>query len=259
MNRINKVLEEKKDGVLSIFATAGFPTLNCTVTVLEELQSNGVDMIELGMPFSDPLADGPVIQNSSSVAIENGMGLKTLFKQIEGFRKTVHVPVILMGYVNTVMQYGIEKFCAKCEEVGIDGVILPDLPFFEYQTTYKELFDQHGLINVFLITPQTSAERIKILDEATKGFLYLVSSASTTGSAKVVGNVNDYLERIQGMNLASKQIVGFNIKDAASYQTACKYSNGAIIGSAFVKAIDPKAEGTGDLKNDIKNFVSSIR
>lgn len=258
MNRITELFQNKKDGILSIFATAGFPERDNTMDVLEVLQENGVDLIELGMPFSDPLADGPVIQNSSSVAIEKGMDLKTLFHQIEGFRSKIKVPVILMGYVNTVMQYGIEKFCKKCEEVGIDGVILPDLPFFEYQSTYKSLFDQHGLLNVFLITPQTSEERIKMLDQASEGFLYLVSSASTTGSTKVMNNVEDYLARIQGLKLKSNSLVGFNIKDKKSYQMACKYSDGAIIGSAFIKAIDPK-EASGDLKKDISNFVSSIR
>lgn len=255
MNKINELFNTKKEGVLSIFTTAGYPNLNCTVEVLESLQDNGVDMIELGMPFSDPLADGPVIQNSSSVAIENGMTLKVLFSQLEGFRTKIKVPVILMGYMNTVMQYGIEAFCAKCEEVGVDGVILPDLPLFEYEALYKDLFDEHGLLNVFLITPQTSDERIHQLDEASEGFLYLVSSASTTGSTKAITGVEEYLKRIQGMNLKSNTVVGFNIKDRQTFEEACRFSNGAIIGSAFVKAIE-KSE---DLSADISNFVETIK
>lgn len=255
MNRINQLFNTKKQDILSIFTTAGYPTLDSTVEVLKNLQDSGVDMIELGMPFSDPLADGPVIQGSSMKAIENGMTLKVLFKQLEGFRTQIEVPVVLMGYVNTVMQYGIEDFCQKCQELGIDGVILPDLPFYEYKTTYQSLFEKHGLLNVFLITPQTSSNRIKEIDEATKGFLYLVSSASTTGSSKKVSGVENYLNRIQQMNLKSKTVVGFNIKDHSSFTTACKYSNGAIIGSAFVKAL----EHSTDLKSTINNFVQSIK
>jgi tryptophan synthase alpha chain len=255
MNRINELFENKKEGILSIFTTAGYPRLDCTVEVLESLQNSGVDMIELGMPFSDPLADGPVIQNSSSIAIENGMTLKVLFSQLEGFRDKINVPVILMGYVNTVMQYGFEAFCAKCDQVGIDGLILPDLPLFEYETLYKDMFEKQGLLNVFLITPQTSDERIHKLDQASEGFLYLVSSASTTGSTKVVTGVEDYLKRIQDMNLKSDTVVGFNIKDHQTFSAACKYSNGAIIGSAFVKAI-AKSE---DLNGDISNFVEMIK
>jgi tryptophan synthase alpha chain len=255
MNKINKLFNTKKNGVLSIFTTAGYPELDNTVDALVALQENGVDMIELGMPFSDPLADGPVIQQSSAVAINNGMTLKVLFSQLENFRSKVEVPVILMGYVNTVMQYGIEAFCAKCEEVGIDGVILPDLPLFEYETMYKELFDKHSLLNIFLVTPQTSDERIHKLDKASDGFLYLVSSASTTGSTKKITGVEEYLQRIKKLNLKSNTVVGFNIKDRDTFNTACKYSNGAIIGSAFVKAI----AASKDLNKDIASFVKTIK
>jgi len=255
MNKINELFDKKKNGILSIFTTAGYPKLDCTLKVLESLQSNGVDMIELGMPFSDPLADGPVIQNASSIAIENGMTLKVLFSQLEGFRSKIDIPVILMGYMNTVLQYGIEAFCKKCEEVGIDGVILPDLPLFEYETMYKELFEKHELLNVFLVTPQTSDERIHKLDEVSEGFIYLVSSSSTTGSTKTIGGVEDYLKRVQGMNLKSNTVVGFNIKDKKTFDEACEYSNGAIIGSAFVKAI----QNSEDLNKDISNFVETIK
>ncbi len=254
MNRINKLFTEKGKRILSIFTTAGHPTGECTMEVLEILEKNEVDLIEVGMPFSDPLADGPIIQNSSLVAIDNGMTLKRLFADLHELRAKVQVPIILMGYMNTVMQYGVSSFCKKCEEVGVDGVILPDLPLNEYQEMYETVFTKHGLINVFLITPQTSEERIRKLDHASKGFLYLVSSASTTGSNKEVNGVDDYLKRIQSMNLSSNTIVGFNIKDKASFETACRYSDGAIIGSAFVKAI----AGSKDLNTDITNFIESI-
>lgn len=255
MNRINTLFQDKKNGILSIFVTAGFPRLDSTMEVLEALQDSGVDMIELGMPFSDPLADGPVIQNSSSISIANGMNLKVLFDQIKDLRKSIHVPVILMGYINPVMQYGFENFCKKCKEVGVDGIIIPDLPYFEYQTLYKKSFEDSGISNVFLITPQTSDERIHLLDKASSGFLYLVSSASTTGNNKGIDEATAYLERIQSMNLTSNTIIGFNIKDAKSFQFACKYSNGAIIGSAFVNAI----EKSSDLKSDIQHFIKSIK
>ncbi len=257
-NRITDLFQEKEYRILSIFTTAGFPKLNSTIPVLTALQNEGVDMIELGMPFSDPLADGPVIQNSSSIAIEDGMTLKVLFGQLEGFREKIHVPVILMGYVNTVMQYGIEAFCEKCSEVGIDGVILPDLPLYEYETFYRPQFDKHGLLNVFLVTPQTGDARIAELDKATEGFLYLVSTASTTGSNKKVASMTGYLDRNQKMNLSSKTIVGFNIKDSETFETACKYSNGAIIGSAFIKAINPSGDAQEEIEKDVKVFVKSI-
>lgn len=256
MNRVKDLFESKKDGILSIYATAGYPKLDSTLTVLKSLQDAGVDMIELGMPFSDPLADGPIIQNAGGKAIENGMTLKVLFDQLEGFRNEIKVPVFLMGYVNTVMQFGIEAFCAKCSALGIDGVILPDLPYYEYETIYKGLFEANNLVNVFLVTPQTSEERVRELDAASKGFLYLVSTASTTGSSsKTVDGAEQYLARIQSMNLSANTIVGFNIKDSSSYQLACKYSDGAIIGSAFVKAI----EESTNLEKDIQDFVQTIR
>ena len=245
--------QDKK--LLSIYATAGYPRLEDTMPTLEALQASGVDMIELGMPFSDPLADGPIIQKASMQAIQNGMNLKVLFEQIQDLRDRVHVPVLLMGYVNTVLQYGVERFCQKCAEVGIDGVILPDLPFYEYQTMYKEMFDLYGLTNVFLITPQTSEERVRILDEATTGFLYLVSTASTTGSDKGIFGAEDYLKRIESMGLKSKKVVGFNVKDKASFDFASSYSNGAIIGSAFVKHMHT-AE---NIEQSVQEFVSGIR
>lgn len=241
--------------VLSIYVTAGFPSLNDTMPILKSLEANGVDMIELGMPYSDPLADGPTIQKSSMQAIENGMTLKVLFEQIRDLKKEISVPVLLMGYINTVMQYGFDAFCKKCEEVGISGVIIPDLPYLEYKTLYKELFMKHNLNNVFLITPQTSDERIRLLDEETTGFLYLVSTSSTTGGNKTVNDAGAYLKRVHELNLKSKTIVGFNIKDKESFNFATTYADGAIIGSAFVNHI----KESKNLPESISQFIKGIR
>tara|TARA_B110000211_G_C14079899_1_gene554015 strand:+ start:245 stop:1012 length:768 start_codon:yes stop_codon:yes gene_type:complete len=255
MKRIKDAFENKKDGLLSIFVTAGFPKLNDTIEIIKELEANGVDMIELGIPFSDPMADGPVIQEASGVAIENGMTLKILFEQLKDLRKEVSIPILLMGYLNPVMQYGYEAFCKSCEDVGIDGVILPDLPLYEYTTQYKDLFEKHNLSNVFLVTPETAPDRIKMLDELTNGFLYLVSSSSTTGGKSGIDSTLDYLNRVKDMNLNSPTMIGFNIRDAASYKIACDNSNGAIIGTAFINAIAKSS----DLKGDIKGFIGGIR
>ncbi len=255
MKRIKEAFDKTSDGLLSIFITAGYPNVNDTVEVLKELEANGVDMVELGIPFSDPMADGPVIQEASGVAIENGMTLKLLFEQLKDLRNSVSIPVLLMGYLNPVMQYGYEAFCKSCKEVGIDGVILPDLPVYEYEEKYKDLFESHDLANVFLVTPETAPNRIEKLDYLTNGFLYLVSSSSTTGQKEGIDGTTDYLERVQNMNLNSPKMIGFNIKDSASYQLACKYSNGAIIGSAFIRAL----KDSSDLKNSVKSFISTIR
>ncbi|WP_420321876.1 tryptophan synthase subunit alpha [Flagellimonas sp.] len=253
MNRINQKLQENKK-LLSIYFTAGYPKLNDTVNIIQDLEKSGVDLIEIGLPFSDPLADGPTIQESSTAALNNGMTTELLFQQLEDIRKTVSIPLIIMGYFNPVLQYGVEAFCQKCQEVGIDGVILPDLPLDVYQEEYESIFKKYGLINVFLITPQTSDERIKAIDNASDGFIYMVSSASTTGAK--VGFVDEqkaYFDRIANMQLKNPQIVGFGISNAQTFNQATEKAKGAIIGSAFIKYLS--AHGP----DKIADFVKGIR
>lgn len=253
MNRIiGKMASEGK--LLSIYFTAGYPALNDTAKIIQDLEKNGVDMIEIGLPFSDPLADGPTIQASSTAALKNGMTTKILFEQLKDIREFVSIPLIIMGYFNPMLQYGVEDFCKKCQEIGIDGLIIPDLPVDVYHEEYQETFEKYGLINVFLITPQTSEERIRFIDNVSKGFIYMVSSASVTGSGKGFGNVQtDYFKRISDMQLSNPQIVGFGIKDAETFDQATKTAKGAIIGSGFIKHL---TEQGGD---SIANFVQSIR
>lgn len=254
MNRIDQLFNHKPQRILNIYCTAGFPALNDTLTVVETLQQSGADMVELGMPFSDPLADGPVIQDSSTRAIANGMRISVLFDQLKGFRDRVNIPVILMGYMNPVLQFGVENFCKKCAEVGVDGLILPDLPMDEYENEYRPLFEQYGLHLIFLVTPETSEARIRKIDSLSKGFVYAVSSSSTTGKDKVMADQQAYFARLKGMGLQNPVLIGFGIKDRATFETACTNSNGAIIGSAFVKAI----ENSTNLQNDIQSFVKGI-
>lgn len=244
--------ENKK--LLSIYFTAGYPALEDTVQIIEDLEKNGVDMIEIGLPFSDPLADGPTIQESSTAALKNGMTTAILFEQLKNIRKTVSIPLIVMGYFNPMLQYGVEAFCEKCQEIGIDGLIMPDLPLDVYETDYKAIFKKYNLINIFLITPQTSDERIRQIDEASDGFIYMVSSASVTGSKSGFGNEQEtYFERIANMNLKNPQIVGFGIKDAETFDQATKTSKGAIIGSAFIKHL------TANGVNEVNSFIKLIR
>lgn len=253
MNRIKQKLQEDKK-ILSIYFTAGYPNLNDTVKTIQDLEKNGVDLIEIGLPFSDPLADGPTIQESSTAAIKNGMHTALLFEQLKDIRKTVSIPLIIMGYFNPVLQYGVEAFCKKCEEIGIDGLILPDLPLDVYQDEYEAIFKKHGLINVFLITPQTSDARIKAIDNASEGFIYMVSSASTTGTKEGFGDEQStYFERIAAMDLNNPQIVGFGISNADTFQQATKNAKGAIIGSAFIKYV------TKNGVDRIGEFVHQIR
>ena len=254
-NRINKLFKEKKERVLSVYFTAGYPELNDTKTIIQELVKNGVDLIEIGMPFSDPVADGPVIQQSSLVALNNGMSVKKLFEQLQDIRQSVDIPLILMGYLNPVLQYGIEAFCQKCKEFGIDGLILPDLPLSVYEDDFKAIFEANNLHNIFLITPQTSDERLKQIDEISTGFIYMVSSNSTTGAKTSVSEFQkQYFERINSMNLKNPRVIGFGISNAETFDNACNYANGAIIGSAFVKAL----EGSESLPQKISGFINSI-
>ena len=223
--------------------------------VMTALQAHGADMIELGMPFSDPLADGPVIQDSSTRALQNGMSLKKLFTQLKDFRKNIHVPVILMGYLNPVMQFGIEQFLQQCAATGVDGLILPDLPMQEYEQEYRPLFEKYGLHLIFLVTPETSEARIRQIDALSKGFVYAVSSSSTTGKDKDMKSQQAYFERLKALQLKNPVLIGFGIKDKPTFDAACAYSNGAIIGTAFIKAV----ENTKDLDGTIKQFIQSVK
>lgn len=237
MKRINDLFKSKNARVLNVYCTAGYPELNDTVRVMKALQDNGADIIELGMPYSDPLADGPVIQASGSKALANGMTIETLFSQLRNFRKEIYVPVILMGYMNPVMQYGFEKFCQHAADLPIDGLILPDLPEHEFETEYGPIIQRYGLDFIFLVTPETSEERVRKLDSLSTGFLYAVSSSSTTGKDKNMNDVEAYLERLQSYKLKNPVLVGFGIKDKETFDVACKYANGAIIGTAYINAL----------------------
>ncbi len=254
MSRIIDLFGKGKNKVLNIYCTAGFPKLDSTLEVVRALQENNADIVELGMPYSDPLADGEVIQASSSKALSNGMTISTLFKQLKNFRKEISIPLILMGYMNPVLQYGFEKFCADASSVGVDGLILPDLPEHEFESEYGAIIKKYALDFIFLITPETSSERIKKLDGLSLGFLYAVSSSSTTGKEKDFDAVEKYLQRLQSMNLRKSVLVGFGIKDKQSFVRACKYADGAIIGTAFIKAI----ENADDLEATTKKFLDSI-
>ncbi|MCQ2236361.1 MAG: tryptophan synthase subunit alpha [Bacteroidales bacterium] len=252
-NRIDSLFAQKK-GLLSIYFTAGYPKLDDTMTVLTALQESGVDMVEIGMPFSDPLADGPVIQLASLNALNNGITIKKLFEQIKDMRKTITMPVILMGYINPVMHYGIEKFMADCQKVGVDGVIIPDLPFDEYIEHYKDMMDSYGIHYVPMIAPQSSDERIRYIDSKSAGFIYMVASAGITGNIKAsLDTRTQYYQRIKALGLKNKAMIGFGIKDKASYEHACQNADGAIIGTAYIKNLTENGIAA------TKQFVSAIR
>lgn len=253
MNRINKTLTKDRK-LLSIYFTAGYPKLGDTVPILQSLENAGVDLVEIGLPFSDPLADGPTIQASSTAALKNGMTTEVLFGQLRDIRKTVSIPLILMGYFNPVLQYGVETFCKRCQEIGIDGLILPDLPLDVYQAEYEATFKKYGLINVFLITPQTSDSRIHHIDAVSEGFIYMVSSASVTGAKKGFGpEQQSYFDRIAALDLKHPQIVGFGISNSETFEVATKNAKGAIIGSAFIKHL------TEHGRDGIASFIAGIR
>lgn len=254
MTRIQQLFKQKQNKILNIYCTAGYPTLNSTIEVMEALQTNGADLIELGIPYSDPLADGPVIQESGGVALQNGMTIKVLISQLQQMRNTINVPVILMGYINPVLQYGFEKFCKDVAAAGVDGLIFPDIPMREFETEYGAVTKKYGLDFIFLVTPETSEERIRKIDELSSGFIYAVSSSSTTGKDKNFSDVEVYLKRLKDMKLKNPVLVGFGIKDSATFQSACHYADGAIIGSAYIKAL----QQGNDIQQTTKIFLEGV-
>src|SRR5690606_5630547 len=256
MNRIDQLFRDKSENILSIYFTAGFPALEDTRVIMRSLEEAGADIIEIGVPYSDPVADGPTIQESNKIALENGMRLKKLFAQLEDMRGKIKIPVILMGYLNPIYQYGMEAFCKKCQEVGVDGIIVPDLPMQQYLEEFKEMFDRYGLRNTFLISPQTSEKRIREIDEFSDGFIYMVSSHSITGAKTGITDTQvDYFQAVKNMNLRSPRLIGFGISDRTSFAKASSYSHGAIIGSAFIKVL----KNGGNLEENVKSYIQGIK
>lgn len=256
MNRIDKVFENKAGEILNVYFTAGYPQLDDTTRVLKALEASGADLVEIGMPYSDPMADGPTIQQSNDVALANGISIAKLFEQLKGIRAEVKVPIILMGYLNPVMQYGLERFCQQCAEVGVDGLILPDLPMTEYLAEHQAMYQKYGLYNIFLITPQTSEERILEIDEHSHGFIYMVSSASITGAKGSISKEQEaYFDRINSMGLRNPRLIGFGISNRETFAKACESARGAIIGSAFINLI----RESKDLEGDINQFIRAIK
>lgn len=255
MNRLQSLFSSDKEQLLSIYYTAGYPALEDTLTIAAAIEASGADFMEIGFPYSDPVADGPTIQASSKQALDNGMTLEILFEQLQQLRANVKIPVLLMGYVNVVLQYGVEKFCQRCKEVGVDGCIIPDLPMYEYENLYRTYFEENGLSNIFLVTPQTSQDRIRKIDELSDAFIYLLSSAATTGKdLQVSEQATSYFSRIQSMNLKNPVMIGFGIADRDTYMAATQYARGAIVGSAFVKNLDPQ-----HLNQSIQSFIAKIK
>ncbi|RCH55143.1 tryptophan synthase subunit alpha [Mucilaginibacter hurinus] len=255
MNRLQNLFANKNDNLLSIYFTAGYPELNATVDIAEALEKAGVDFLEVGFPYSDPVADGPTIQQSSEKALENGMTVNVLFEQLKDLRKRVSIPILLMGYINPMVQYGVERFCKKAAEVGVDGLIIPDLPMYEYEKLYSGCFTENNLSNIFLVTPNTSEERIRKIDDLSTGFIYLLSSSSITGSnLQVSVPIEDYYKRIKAMELKNPTIIGFGISNSSTFNKACQYANGAIVGSAFVKLL-----ATDNYLPLIPDFIKNIK
>ncbi len=256
MNRLQQLFQHKKKDILSIYYTAGYPSFGDTLKIAETLEAAGADFLEIGFPYSDPVADGPVIQASSKQSLDQGMTLELLFDHLKDLRKTVTIPILLMGYVNPVLQYGVENFCKKCAEVGVDGCIIPDLPMYEYEELYRDAFEANGISNIFLVTPQTSDERIQKIDGLSNAFIYLLSSAATTGkNLDVSVNARTYFSRIKAMQLNNPLMIGFGISDKKTFDSANEYASGAIIGSAFVKAL----VNNGSLEENIKGFMKEFR
>jgi tryptophan synthase alpha chain len=256
MNRIQNVFNGKKENVLSVFYTAGYPALNDTVPIAQFLEKAGADIIEIGIPFSDPVADGPTIQASNKIALDNGMTVKLLLEQVKEIRKTVSIPVILMGYLNPVLQYGVEKFCKEASANGVDGLILPDMPLDEYVSEYKELMSSLSLSNIFLISPTTSEERIRKIDEVSTGFVYAVSSSSTTGAkTDFTSNQLKYFKKLKDMRLNNPFLIGFGISSRETFSTASEYASGAIVGSAFINLL----KESNNFEADISDFVKKLK
>lgn len=255
MNRIKQLFDQKKKDILSIYFTAGYPQLNDTCEIISQLEDNGIDLIEIGIPFSDPMADGPTIQASGTIALRNGMTLRILFDQLADIRKTVSIPLIMMGYLNPIMQYGFENFCKKCNEVGIDGAIIPDLPFDDYLKEYKPMAEKYDIKIVMLITPETSDERIRLIDDHTDGFIYMVSSASTTGAQSSFDDGKQaYFKKINSMGLKNPRLIGFGISNKATLDAAQANANGAIIGSKFITLL----KDSKNIKEAVKNLKDSL-
>lgn len=254
MSRIKELFDQKRQRVLNVYCTAGYPELESTMTIMQALQENGADLIELGMPYSDPLADGEVIQQSSAKALQNGMKMKLLFEQLKQMREKIFIPVVLMGYMNPVLQYGFEQFCADAAACGVDGLILPDLPEYEFEKEYGRIIHRYGLDFIFLVTPETSPERIQQLDALSSGFLYAVSSSSTTGSNKNMTDVSGFLKQLQSYPLKNPVLVGFGIKDKQTFDAACAHANGAIIGTAYIKALEKAL----DVREATRIFLNEV-
>jgi tryptophan synthase alpha chain len=256
MNRIKSLFENKREGVLSVYYTAGFPSLHDTVAIAQHLRDAGVDIIEIGIPFSDPVADGPVIQMSNKQSLDQGMTLRLLLEQVKAIRESVQLPIVLMGYLNPVMQYGFEEFFRDAALAGVDGVILPDLPLEEYASTYQPLLKKHNLVNTLLVTPQTPEDRVRKMDQLTEGFLYAVSSSSTTGARSDFSKDQElYFQRLKKMDLKNPFLIGFGVSNASTFQTVCRYAAGAIVGSAFIRALSESK----DLGDTTKKFVEQLK
>ncbi len=254
MSRLQQLFKAKTKNVLNVYCTAGYPQLHSTLEVMKALQQNGADIIELGMSYSDPLADGPIIQQSNMVALSNGITIAKLFEQLKDFRQEITIPVILMGYMNPVLQYGFEKFCSDAASIGVDGLILPDLPQYEFETEYGPVIKKYNLDFIFLITPETNEERIRKIDTLSSGFIYAVSSSSTTGNNKAIEQQETYFKKLQSMGLKNPVLVGFGIKDNQTFRAACQYTNGAIIGSAYIRAL----EQNQNVAAVTKDFLNTI-
>jgi tryptophan synthase alpha chain len=255
-NRINTLFQSKNKNILSIYYTAGFPKLMDTIDIAQQLEKAGADIIEIGIPFSDPVADGPTIQASNKIALDNGMNLRLLIEQVKEIRKTVSIPIILMGYLNPVLQYGVEKFVKDAAAAGVDGLILPDLPLDEYLESYKELIDANGLVNTFLISPTTSEERIRKIDAATNGFIYAVSSSSTTGAQQGFSSEQElYFKKLKEMKLTNPFLIGFGVSNRQTFGAVCKYASGAIVGSAFINLL----KNSTNLSSETDHFIKNLK